>query len=300
MPANLLNLYGQEFASTVQLLLQQRQSRLRSAVMTGTHVGKQASPVDQVGAVEMQPVTSRFATKVRTDAPVDRRWVFPSDFDLQQLVDTFDKLKIISDPQSVYVQNAISAANRQYDRLIIDAFFDDAKTGETAGTTTSFLAGNVVGVGVGGTASNLNVAKLKRARKLLLGHEVDLDSDSIYCAITASQDEALLNEIQVISDDFNRSDAPVLRDGKLERFLGINFIHTELLETGTDDAAGTSRAVPIWAKSGVHLGLWKDSTTSVRQAMEFKGNPYEVYLYMSAGATRTEEKKVIKVWCRES
>jgi len=299
MTVNAASLYGQQFATSVDLLLQQKVSKFRGAVTTGSYVGKQASPVDQVGAVSMSPVTNRFAPKTRTDAAVDRRWVLPSDFDLQQMVDSFDKLRIISDPQSVYVQNSVAAANRQFDDLIIDAFFGTAQTGETGSTGTVHLAGNVVGVNVGGTDSGLNVAKLKDAYELLLTHEVDVDSDPIYCAIGASQNTDLLNEIQIISADFKQEQKPQVVGGRVMSFLGINFIHTQRLDSGTDDQAGTSHQIPMWAKSGMHLGIWKDMVTTVRQAEELKGNPWEVYLYMTAGATRLEEKKIVKIWCNQ-
>lgn len=300
MSANLASLYGQEFSTNVALLLQQKESKFSGAVMTGTHQGKQASPVDQVGAVNMSPVTSRFAEKVRTDAPVDRRWVVPQDFDLQQLVDTFDKLKVISDPRSVYVQNSLQAANRQKDDLLIAAFTATALTGETGGTSTSILAGNTVSVSTGGTASGLNVAKLKKAYELLLSHDIDVDSDPVYCAITAKQNTDLLNEIQVINADFKQEQKPQVVGGRVMSFLGINFLHSQRLVTGTDDAAGTSRSLPLWCKSGMHLGVWADVKTDVREAKELKGNPWEVYLHMSMGATRIEEKKIVRIWARES
>lgn len=302
MSLNLATLYGQQFSSNVALLLQQKMSKFRGAVTTGSHTGKQASPVDQIGAVAMRPVTNRFAPKERTDAAVDRRWVSPSDFDLQQLVDTFDNLKIISDPKSKYVQNAIAAANRQFDDLIIDGFFGTSLTGETAGTSTTFptsTSTNVVSVDTGGAASGLNVAKLKKAYELALTNEVDVESDPLYVAITAKQNTNLLNEIEIISADFKAEQKPRVESGKVMSFLGFNFIHSQRLDTGTDDQAGTSRAIPVWAKSGMYLGLWQDMRTDVREAKELKGNPWEVYLYLSAGATRLEEGKVLKIWARE-
>lgn len=301
MSANLPSLFVQQYATNIQLLLQQKMSKMRGLVTTGSYVGKQASPVDQIGAVSMQVVASRFAPMGRVDAAVDRRWVFPSDFDLPQLIDSFDKLRLLTDPESAYVQNAVAAANRQIDDIIIDAMFADAKTGESGGTTTSFLAGNVVSVGLGGTTSGLNVEKLKRGRRLLMGHEVDMETDAISVAITAQQEENLLNEIQVISTDFFKAgDRPVLEDGRLRRFLGMSFVQTERLDTGTDDAAGTSRAIPMWARSGVHLGIWNDVSTSIDKRVDLQGMPWQAYVYMTAGATRLEEKKVVKIWCREA
>lgn len=285
-----------QFSTNVNLLLQQRGSKLSGAVTMGTYTGKQASPVDQVGAVTAQKVVSRFAPMNRVDAPTDRRWVFPSDYDLPQLIDTFDKLRLLTDPESVYVQNAFYAMGRAMDDEIIAAFFGTAKTGELGATNTSFLAANVVSVNQGGTASNLNVAKLREAKRLLMSYEVDLDADQIFCAVTSTEHDKLLNEIQIISREFNET--PVLVQGKVQSFLGINFIHCERLTTGTDDAAGTSRAVPIWAKSGMHVGKWSDISASVSVRNDLQGEPFQAYVKGTFGATRLEEKKIIKVWCR--
>jgi Phage capsid protein len=302
MSANLPSLYAQQFATNVALLLQQKESRFRGAVTEGHYIGKQASPVDQIGAVSMQPVLSRFAPMGRVDAAVDRRWVLPSDFDLPQLIDQFDKLRLLTDPESSYVTNAVQAANRQMDDLIIAAAAGTAQTGETASTATTFPSSQVVSVNLGGTASNMNVDKIKRGVRLLRANE-NMPDDPIFCAISAIEEESLLSEIQVINEDYNANGgtggaAPVLRDGHIERFMGVTFLHSERLLTGTDDAAGTSRSCPMWAKSGMHLGLWNDVTTDVSQRKDLQGLPWQAYVYMTAGATRVEEKKVVRIWCR--
>lgn len=297
MSVNIPTHYVQQYATNVALLLQQRGSKLRNSVTTGSYVGKQASPVDQIGAISASKVSSRFAPMGRVDAPTDRRWVFPNDYDLPQLIDKFDKLRLLTDPESAYVQNAVFAMGRAMDDEIVAAFFGTAKTGESGGTDTTFPGGQSVNVGTGGATSNLNVAKLRAAKRILMANEVDIDSDPIYCVITASQHDALLNEIQVVSTDYNST--PVLVNGKVQSFLGINFIHCERLQTGTDDAAGTSRAVPIYAKSGMHMGMWNDLTTDVDIRKDLQGLPWQAYVYGTFGATRLEEKKVVRVWCRE-
>ena len=98
MSVNTPTHYVQQYSTNVNLLLQQKGSKLRGAVTMGSYVGKQASPVDQIGSITAQRVTSRFAPMGRVDAPTDRRWVFPIDFDLPQLIDHFDKLRLITDP----------------------------------------------------------------------------------------------------------------------------------------------------------------------------------------------------------
>lgn len=281
--------FAQQFATNVELLLQQKGSRLRDKVLMGSHKGEQASPVDQVGAVEMLPVNERFGEMPRVDAPLDRRWCLPSDFHLPQLVDSFDELRLITDPKSKFVENAVLAAGRQIDRILLAAMFGDAKTGKTGSTTTTFLAGNVIAVAFGSAGdSGVTVAKLREAKRILMSHNVDLETDPIYAALTALGHDNLLAEAQVVSTDFN--DRPVLVDGKLTRFLGINFVHTELLPT----VAGDTQC-PVWAKSGMHLGIWGDIKTSVSQRHDLTSEPWQAYVKMTMGATRIEEKKVVNL-----
>jgi hypothetical protein len=294
MSQNIPGHYGQQFATNVQLLLQQKGSRLRNAVTVGQYVGKQASPVDQIGSIEMQPVSGRFQAMGRVDAAVDRRWVFPSDFDLPQLIDNFDKLRLLTDPQSAYVQNAVNAAGRKMDALILSAAIGTAKTGETGSTSTTLPAAQKVSVSFGSADSGLTVAKLREGKRLLMAADVDLETDPIYMPITATQHDNLLAEATIISTDFN--DKPVLVEGKIMRFLGVNFIHTELAGSVAQQSGGDV-LLPMWAKSGLHLGIWNDITTDISQRKDIQGLPWQAYIYMTAGATRIEEKKVVQIAC---
>lgn len=294
MSANIPNHFAQEYATSIELLLQQKGSKLRQFVTSGSYIGEQASPVDQVGAVEMQPVNGRFEPMGRVDADTDRRWVLPSDFDLPQLIDSFDKLRLLTDPESIYVQNAVYAAGRQMDDLIIDAFFGAANTGKTGSTSTAFPAAQQVAVNYGASGNTgLTVAKLREAKKILMAAEVDMDMDPCCVIVTAEQHDNLLAEAQVISTDFN--DRPVLVDGKITRFLGFNFIHCERLKVD----GSSYRRIPVFAKSGMHLGIWNDITTDISQRKDLKGLPFQSYVYMTAGATRLEEEKVVEIKCAE-
>ena len=298
MSVNIPGHYVSQFSSNIQLKLQQAGSRLRGAVSTGSHVGDQASPVDQFGAVAANKVIGRFNPMGRVDATTDRRWVLPTDYDLPQLLDSFDKLRLLTDPESSYVTNAVNALGRAMDEEILSGMFGTNLTGVKAGTSTTFPSASVVGVNQGAaSATNLTVAKLKRAKRLLMAANVDVKSEMIYCAINAANHDSLLDEVQVISADFNGGEA-VLKEGNLMRFLGINFIHTELLTTGTDDQSGTSTQTPVWAQSGVHLGIWNDINTDISTRTDLQGLPYQAYAKGTFGATRLEEAKVIKIWTR--
>lgn len=293
MSANLPSHYVREYATVVELLLQQKGSKLRPTVTTGMYVGDQASPVDQIGSIEAQQVTTRFGPMGRVDATVDRRWVFPTSWDLPQLIDRFDKLKILTDPESQYVTNAMYALGRKLDYQIITAFRADSKTGVSGGTTTSFDSNNEIDVAVGGSNSRLNVAKLHAVRELVRAKHIDMDEDPVYVGLTAKDETALLKEVEINSRDFKGGDAPVLRDGKLERFLGMNFVYCELIESV---AAGTNEVnIPVWARSGMHLGLWEDIKSDISQRKDLQGLPWQAYLFLTSGATRLDEDKVFNI-----
>jgi hypothetical protein len=280
--------FVQDYKSTVQLLLQQRGSKLRDAVTMGSYTGKAAKAVEQVGKVAAQKRTTRHGDTPLISTPHDARWVFPTDYEWADLIDDQDKLRMIIDPQSPYALNGAYALGRAIDEEIISAFFGTSKTGENGTDNTAFPAAQQVPSGSAG----LTIAKLRAAKKILIANEVDVDNDTLYMAITAEQHDDLLSETQAISLDYNTK--PVLVDGKITSFMGFNFILTELLEVdGSDD-----RRCPAWAKSGMHLGMWNDINTKVSERDD-KSYATQVYVKGTFGATRVEEGKIVEVLCTE-
>lgn len=305
MSLQLVNLYRVSFGNNVQTLLQDRGGKIAPYALSGKHEGKQASPVDQYAAVEAQKVTTRFEPMPRVDGGVDRPWVFPTDYDLPQMVDTLDKARVVLDPKSAMVENAANAMRRAMDNELRDAFFADRKVGENGSTNSVFptalttAGGQTVAVATGAASpTGLNVAKLKEVLRQAIMNEIDLDYDELHCAISASENDALLNEIQIISSDFNQQDRPILQDGIVQRFLRINFHIYNRLNTGTDDAAGTSRAVPVWARSGMYLGTFNEMMFDISPRRDIRSLPWQIYVMGSWGATRLEDKKVFRIWCR--
>lgn len=305
MSTNIVTFYVQQYAKVLNELVQQKTSRIRKFVTEDKYVGQAASPVEQVGAVAMQPVTQRYGPMQRVDAPTNRRWVYPSDYDLPQLFDNFDKLRLLIDPKGKFVMNAHNAANRQFDDLLIAALGGTAQTGVSGGTATVLPAANIISVQQGATAPNgLTVAKLRQAKMLAMQAEAYSDEENdpgdptsgLVCVAGAKQMDNLLAEAQVISRDFN--DAPVLQEGRIKRFLGIEFIRSERLLTGTDDQAGISTKVHVWQKLGMHLGIWNDISTNISQRHDLQSEPWQSYVYMTVGATRLEEARVYQIWAR--
>ena len=137
------------------------------------------------------------------------------------------------------------------------------------------------------------------AKRLLMAAGVDLDTEQVFMAITASDHDALLNETQVVSLDFNTR--PTLVDGRVTAFMGINFVPVEFTDTAAyQDAtvasmtSGSNRLLPVWVRSGMHLGMWNDVTTRVDERAD-KRYATQVYAKTTVGATRLEEKRVVQV-----
>lgn len=302
IPVHFINSYS----TNVQLLLQERGGKLAECVMIGTHTGEMASPVDQVGAVKAQRVTTRHGDTPLISTPGDRRWVQPSDWDWGDLIDKVDRLRLLIDPQSAYTQNGVMALRRAQDDEILAAFYGVAKTGVTGAVNVAFntalvgAGGNVIGPTVGASGNTgLNVAKIRAARKYFMSKHVDLDYEDLYIAVTAEEHDDLLAETQIVNLDY--TERPVLTEGKITRFLGFTFKHIEFGDVAFYDAApsmisGTVNYCPAWVKSGMHLGIWQDLVVRVAERPD-KRFSTQVYVCGTYGATRLEEKKILRIDC---
>lgn len=297
MSENLVKLFTTQFSTNLELKLQQAGSKLRGKVREGFHVGKQASPVNQVGAIQMKAPAGRFSPLNRTDADFSRRWVFPQDGELSQMIDTFDELRTIVDPKSQYLTNASYATGRAWDDAIIAAAFGTSYTGQDAAalsaeTWASLGSTVVVDDDFDGTNTGLTVAKLIEARRIFRHYHVDIESDPLTIVIGSSQEANLLNQTTVVNTDYN--DRPVLVDGRLTRYVGFDIVVSERLPLSS-----TTRSCIAFAKSGLYLGIWKDLANDVSQRKDLSSLPWQLYTAATFGATRIEKGRVVEVQCED-
>jgi hypothetical protein len=289
----LVNLFTTQFSTNLELLLQQMGSLLRGKIREGFHVGKMASPINQIGAITSQAPAGRFAPLQRVDANLVRRWVFPQERELPQLVDQFDEYQTIVDPKSMYAQNTAMAFGRDWDDAIIAAFFGTAQTGQDAANLTGETASTTT-YGVSDTfgssaSTGLTVAKIIEARRIMRHYHVDVDTDPLTLLIGSKQESDLLQQVQVVSTEF--ADRPILTNGKLTQFLGFDIIVSERLSPGT----ASLRQCYAWAKSGMYLGMWKDMEVQMDRRIDLSSQPWQIYAKHMYGATRTQLGKVIQI-----
>lgn len=311
MSVNVSTAFVQQYSTNVAMLLQQQGSRLRGTVQNYSFVGKAASMAEQFGSVTPVRNQSRHSDTPLISTPQDKRWIYPNDYDWADLIDNQDKLRMLIDPAGPYAMAGAWAMGRAIDDEIISGIFNSNNTGENGTSATGLLSAfnsgsQAVASTVGAsTATGLNIAKLRAAKRILLQAEVDIDNDQLFMAITAKQHDDLLNEAQAISLDYNTR--PVLVDGKISSFMGFNFVHSERIPGGasfntainpavTGYTTGSQWLVPFWAKSGVALGMWNDIQTSVDRRPD-KRNSYQVYVTGTFGGARLEEKRVGLITC---
>jgi hypothetical protein len=265
--------------------------------MEGFHVGKQASPIQYIGAIQMKAPSGRFTPLDRQDVDFTRRWVFPVDKEAVQMIDTFDELKILQDPKSQYSDVAAAAVAREWDDRLIGAAFATAQIGQDAGglssetfNTSLFQVASTFGASA---AVGVTVAKFIEAKRIFRKAQVDLEATSVTW-ITNSQGESdLLNQVQVVSTEF--SDRPVLQEGKVTRFLGFDIIYSERLTS-----VSSVRQNIVWVRDGIYLGIWRDTENNISRRVDLSSLPYQLWTGMSSGATRLEPGRLLQVLCADT
>lgn len=291
-----------EFASTVELALQQMGPKLRPFVTVTSFKGESVSYLDVYGTATASRRTGRKSDNL--DAPVQRtrRWMnYQDPIQSGEYITEPDMWRSAMDPTSSLIQAHTQAIGRGIDNLILTGLTGDAYEGKRGETTVPLPAGQKVGIQVGSGASpadvGMNVEKLRAARKKLLKAHVDLSREEAFCAITADEHDALFDFVQVTSADFNgwgAGENPVIRDGRLERLLGFTLVPYEDVLV---NEAGTIRYVPAWVRSGVTLGvvsdirprLWNDS--SKQQAAVFN-------IDFVGDCRRGQDGKVVEIACK--
>lgn len=288
-----------QFSDMVYMQAQQKQTRLSPYVETVQVQGKDYA-VERLDKVEAIEITTRHADTIAQEISHSRRQLAMREFRATFLLDNFDDVSTLIDPQRGYVQALANAMNRQKDRLIADAAFADVKTGRNFGTTVTFANddGSTIAASVGST-TGLNYDKLLNIQENFINNNVGVEMDEeIALVITGEQNTNAMNEAELTSGDFIREYA--VEAGKITKGVGMNFVHT----SGTDSLpiiskSGNDRLVIAMAKGGVKFGVSKDVEIKINERPD-KNNAIQIQACMFAGAVRVDGRCVQKVTCTES
>lgn len=287
--------FVQQFRSNLVMLAQQMPSRLESTIYAEPVTGTTAW-YDQIGTATAQRIINRHADTPIANIQHRRRRIDVLSYNVAELIDGADRVRMLADPSSAYAQALVAAMNRQKDDLIIAQFFASANTGADGTTAVTFPAANQVAVnswkyGSGSGNAGLTISKLIEAKALMDAGEVE--ETERYIAVSAKQLADLLGTTEVTSSDFNAVQALV--SGQISTFLGFNFIRSERLPID----GSSYRRVAAWQKMGMYLGKSQDIIADLGPRRD-KNNAMQAYYEMTMGCARVEEARVIEIKCLES
>jgi hypothetical protein len=172
-----------------------------------------------------------------------------------EYTDIFDQAEVNFDEQRELASTIAMGLGRRNDQLIIDAL-----------GASSFVVGTqgAVATTIGGAGTDLNVAKLRRAKRLLDNNGVpNTDRHILH---SAEGLEAMLGQTEATSADFNTVRALV--NGDLNSFVGFQFHAVEAREEGGLPKASAVRETYAFQKTAVGLAIGIEVTSEVNYAFE--------------------------------
>ena len=203
------------------------------------------------------------------------------DWNAAEYSDIFSQAKVNFDERQELVQVVAAAMGRRQDQLILDAL---------GASGTSLTVAN----SIGGSNTNLNVAKLREAKRLLDKGNVPFDGRHII--VHANGIASLLSETAVTSSDFNTVKALV--QGEINTFLGFQFhVLGDRSEGGLVIDGSSDRTCFAFHSMAVGYGEGIGMRTEINYIPE--KTSWLVNEVFSAGATAIDAEGVVSITCRE-
>lgn len=304
-----------EFSSNVMHLSQQKTSRLERVCRTESQ-SAESKFYDRIGSRTSRRKEGRHSRVVHTDTPHSRRMVTLEEWYDSDLVDEEDKIRVIMNPESEYLQAIAKSLGRTKDEVIIDFALGDAYGGKKGTTAVALPDSQKIAAHDGTTTSGvkLNVQTLRAVRKKFKQNESIDDGEGLCLTHSAQQTDDLLGEEKVTNADYATIKALV--DGEVDTFLGFEFISTELLPfnsanitynvatgsvgagTGTITATEGRRCIAFTKNRGLLFASGMEVMGRIDQLPEMH-YAWQVYGKLSIGGTRMEEEQVVEVICKE-
>lgn len=276
-------------------LAQQRTSRLEGTVRTDPdYLEAKYGYFDRLGAIEAQEMTGRLQDTQWTEPDLTRRRIILRDFYVSTPIDKAERRRLLkaradSLPQK-YLDNAIRGLLRKKDDLIIAAATGNAYgvDKDDAASAIALPSSQIVAV----NSSGLTLAKLLSVKEIIDGADADPEEERT-AVVTAKQVTNMLTTTEITSADY--AGVKALAEGKVDTFLGFNFIRSERL---TNDSSGDRQCL-FYCKSALGLAMGEDIDTDIGVRRD-KSMATQVWTDFSCDATRIEDEKIVVVKCQES
>jgi hypothetical protein len=203
------------------------------------------------------------------------------DWNAAEYSDIFSQAKVNFDERQELVQVVAAAVGRRQDQMIIDALVNSGTTATVANS-------------IGGSNTNLNLAKLRDAKRLLDKNNVPPEGRHI--VIHANSLSNLLSETSVTSSDFNTVKALV--QGELNTFLGFTFhVLGDRAEGGLPIDGSSDRKVFAFHQQAIGYGEGIAMRTEINYIPE--KTSWLVNEVFSANAIAIDAEGIVQITCRE-
>jgi hypothetical protein len=201
-----------------------------------------------------------------------------SDYIAAEYSDIFHQSHINFDERRELVEVVSKSIARRMDQLCIDALNASSGTG--------------VGTNIGGTASNMNIEKIRATAKVMNTNNVP--TGDRYFLIHASQLDAMLGETEITSQDYAAVKALVR--GEINTFMGFTF-----KTIGDRDEGGlpkpSTRTCFAWHKDAMGYAESMAQKSEVNYIAE--KTSYLVSSMFSAGSIAIDDEGIVKISCTE-
>ena len=202
-----------------------------------------------------------------------------TDYIAAEYSDVFHQSHINFDERRELVEVVSKSIARRMDQICIDAL-------------NAASSPNTVATSVGGSSSNMNVAKLRAAAKAL--NTKNVPADGRYLLMHANNLDALLSETETTSSDFAAVKALVR--GEINTFMGFT-----ILTIGERDEGGvpkpSTRSAFAWHKDSVGHAESMSQKSEVNYIPE--KTSFLVSSMFSAGAVAIDDEGIVKISCTE-
>ena len=204
------------------------------------------------------------------------------DYIAAEYSDIFNQQKVNFNERQELVQVVSGAIARRMDQVVLDAL--------AAASSPSTVSNDI-----GGTDTDLNVAKLRAAKKAMDANNVPAEGRTIL--VHANNLSSLLSETQVTSSDFNTVKALVT--GEIDTFLGFKFITLGDRDEGGLAIDGSSdRTIFAFHRDAIGLGIGMGQQSRVDYIPE--KTSFLVASMFSAGAVAIDDEGIVSITCREA
>jgi len=204
------------------------------------------------------------------------------DWNAAEYSDIFSQAKVNFDERSELVQVVGAAIGRRQDQLILDALSAASGTGTVANS-------------IGGSNTNMNIAKLREAAKIL--NTKNVPSEGRHIIIHANSLASMLEQTSVTSSDFNTVKALV--QGEIPTFMGFQcHILGDRSEGGLPIDGSSDRTLYAFHRDAIGYAEGIAPRTEINYVPE--KTSWLVNALFSAGSVAIDAEGIVKITARDT